>query len=491
MLARKIRTPQTPIDFAAIRDSLDIPRGYPAEALADAKSAATVVARSTARLPPAPDASRPTDHRESRVDDRAIPLVTIDPLGSTDLDQAVHLERTGDGFRVHYAIADVAAFVAPGQALDAETRRRGMTLYSPDTRTPLHPTVLSEDAASLLPEQDRPAVLWTIDLDGAGEPVGVDLHRSLVRSRAQLDYAGVQADADGGRLHPSIALLPEIGKLRAEAARRRHAINLDLPDSEVVPDGDGHWTLERRAILPVEKYNAEISLLTGMCAARIMLGGAVGILRTLPPPTRGQVAALRRATAVLGIPWPNDEPPGDVVSALDSSKPREAAFLEDAVRLLRGAGYTPFDGTLPEETGHGGVGAPYAHVTAPLRRLVDRFGTEVCLALHAGRPVPDWVRAALPELPAAMTAADRVSDALERACADAVSEFLLAGRVGEQFGGIVVQIDADRHRATVLLDDPPVRARCGPDHLVEGSRVTVRLTAVNADEHRIDVEPVT
>lgn len=484
MLAHKIHTPKAPIDFRAIRSSLGIPAEYPAAAVAEATARAA--------HPPRPDA-----------DDRAIPLVTVDPAGSRDLDQAVHLERTGGGFRVHYAIADVASFVTPGGALDAEARRRGMTLYSPDTHTPLYPTVLSEDAASLLPGVDRPAVLWTVDLGPEGEPVAVDVRRTMVRSRAQLDYPGVQADADGGRLHPSIALLPEIGELRRRAARRRHAINLDLPDSEVVPDGatpdgattdgatpDGRWTLERRAVLPVEKYNAEISLLTGMCAATIMLGGRIGILRTLPPPTHAQVAALRRATAVLGIAWPDDEPPGDVVATLDASRPREAAFLEDAVRLLRGAGYTDFDGAVPAQPGHGGVGAPYAHVTAPLRRLVDRFGTEVCLALHAGAAVPGWARAALPELPALMTAADRVSDNLERACADAVSEFLLADRVGQQFTGIVVQVDKERGRTTVLLDEPPVRARGPVDHLAEGTRVTVRLSVVDTEEHRIEVQPL-
>jgi exoribonuclease R len=469
VLARKIRTPSTPIDFGAIRRSLGIPDEYPADAVAQAQQV----------QPPIPDD-----------DARSMPLVTIDPPGSKDLDQAVHLERTDAGYRVHYAIADVASFVEPGGPLDTESRRRGQTLYSPDTRTPLYPAVLSEGAASLLPDQDRPAVLWTIEMDEAGEPVTVDLRRTLVRSVARLDYAGVQSDADAGRLHPSIAVLPAIGRLRQQAARRRHAIELDLPDSEVVRACDGHWTLERRAILPVEKDNAEISLLTGMCAASIMLRGTVGILRTLPPPTPGQVAALRKATAVLGIPWPDDEPPGDVVSQLDGSRPREAAFLEDAVRLLRGAGYTPFDGAPPEQSGHGGVGAPYAHVTAPLRRLVDRFGTEVCLALHAGTAVPDWARSALPDLPGIMAGSDRLADGLERACADAVSEFLLAGRVGQTFTGIVVQIDQGRDRATVLLDDPPVRARCAPDHLTEGSRVTVRLTAVDSAQHRIEVEPV-
>ena len=103
---------------------------------------------------------------------------------------------------------------------------------------------------------------------------------------------------------------------------------------------DGRWTQVRRAVLPIEQHNAEISLLTGICAARIMLDGRVGLLRTLPPPSAEQVALLRRATAALGIGWPESMPVSEVIAGLDGNRPRDAAFLEDAVRLLRGAGYT-------------------------------------------------------------------------------------------------------------------------------------------------------
>ncbi len=140
----------------------------------------------------------------------------------------------------------------------------------------------------------------------------------------------------------------------------------------------------------MEKDNAEISLLTGMCAASIMVRGRVGVLRTLPQPDKQQIAALRRSAVSLGVDWPDGVAPGDVIAGLDPTDPRDAAFLEDAIHLLRGAGYAAFHGRLPPQIEHGGVGAPYAHVTAPLRRLVDRFGTEVCLALHDGRRVPDW-----------------------------------------------------------------------------------------------------
>ncbi len=461
--------PAAAINFDAIRAELSIPDTYPPDAVAEA-------VRLAQQLPPD--------------DPIGIPFVTVDPVGSKDLDQAVHLARDGQGYLVHYAIADVASFVPPGGAVAAESWRRGATLYSPDRSTPLHPLELSEDAASLLPGQHRPAVLWTMRLDARGEPTEVDVRRAVVTSVAQLSYPAVQADADAAALHPSIALLPEIGRLRRERSRERHAISLDIPDAEIVRGPDGHWTLELRAVLPVEQYNAEISLLTGMCAASMMLAAGVGLLRTLPAPDARQVQALRKATEALGIPWPDDVPPGDVIGQLDGSRPRDAAFLEDAVRLLRGAGYTPFDGAPPERSEHGGVGAPYAHVTAPLRRLADRYATEICLAVRAGTEVPAWVKDALTELPKAMAAADRKAAELAKACSGAVSVFVLHGREGEEFTATVLQIDRERDRAVVILHEPPVRAHCPPDGLSEGSVIRVRLMSADPAVHRFVVQPV-
>ena len=471
MTVGNIRTPPVALDFDAIRAELGIPEHYPEPAV--------------------DEAVRVVSEPPKALDVMDIPFVTVDPVGSMDLDQAVHLTRDGDGFLVRYAIADVSSFVHPDGPLAAETWRRGATLYSPDRTTPLHPVELSEGAASLLPGRPRPAVVWTIRLDARAEPVEVDVRRTMVTSVAQLDYPAVQADVDADALHPSIALLPEVGRLRLERARERHAISLDIPDAEILRGGDGHWTLELRAVLPVERWNAEISLLTGMCAATMMLDGGIGLLRTLPAPTPAQVQALRRTTAVLGIPWPDDVPPGDVIGALDGSNPLDAAFLEDAVRLLRGAGYTPFDGEPPARREHGGVGAPYAHVTAPLRRLADRFATEVCLALHAGEPVPDWARSALPDLPKAMGAADRKAAELTKACAGAVAVFVLHGREGELFPATVLQLDPDRDRAVVILHEPPVRAYCAPAGLVEGSVITVRLISADPATHHFVVQPAT
>jgi exoribonuclease R len=455
-----IRVPRWPAaasegpDFAAIRAEFDVPDEFPPEVLAEAER--------RAGQPPLPE-----------LDATDVPLVTLDPVGSRDLDQAVHLAARDDGYRVSYAIADVGAFVALGSALDDEARRRGQTLYSPDRRTPLHPPVLSEGAASLLPGELRPVALWTIDLDVEGEPVRVDLRRARVRSRAQLDYPTIQAQADAGTLPDPLALLPEIGALLQRRAAERGAIELGTPDQEVVATPDGGWTLVLRGDLPVEGWNAQISLLTGRCAAALMLDGGVGLLRTLPPARSQDVDRLRLLAPALGVHWPTGAGPGAVIAGLDASRPGHAAFLEEAVTLLRGAAYTPFDGALPEQPGHGGVGGPYAHVTAPLRRLVDRFGTEVCLALAAGgEPAPE-LRAALPELPGLMAASDRRTRDVERAAVDAAEAWLLRGREGQTFSAVVV--DAEDGRGTVVLDDLAVRGRCTGEGLAPGTRVRVRL----------------
>ncbi len=135
--------------FEAIRTELSVPDEFPAAVLAEAERAA----------------ASPTLPERDETD---VPFLTIDPPGSMDLDQAMHLERDGDGYRVRYAIADVPAFVVAGGAVDAETRRRGETIYAPDRRTPLHPPVLGEGAASLLPDQVRPAFVWDLRLGADG-----------------------------------------------------------------------------------------------------------------------------------------------------------------------------------------------------------------------------------------------------------------------------------------------------------------------------------
>lgn len=453
--------------LAALRTELDVPGAFPGDVLAE-------VDRVTATGPAG-----------ERADATDVPFVTIDPAGSRDLDQALHLERRGSGYRLRYAIADVAAWVRPGGAIDAEARRRVVTLYAPDGRVPLHPPALSEGAASLLPGQDAPALLWDLDLDADGTPTAVRVARATVRSRAQLDYAGVQRALDDGTADGTLTLLRDVGRLRQAAEIDRGGLTLPVPEQDVEVDARGRWTLTSRATLPVEEWNAQISLLTGMCAARLMLDGRVGVLRTLPAADPRDVARLRRSARALGVPWPDGTDHATVVRALDAAVPAQAALLTEATTLLRGAAYVAFDGDLPEQTGHAAIAAPYAHATAPLRRLVDRFVGETCVALAAGTPVPEAVRAALPLLPGLMAAGDRRASAYERGSVDLVEAALLAGREGEEFDGVVVDLRDDGASGVVQLREPPVRARVAGESLPLGTDVRVRLEQASVAERSV------
>jgi exoribonuclease R len=464
VVIRRVTAPR--IDFSALRRELGLPEQYPAAAQAEAEAVA-------AGPPPLP-ATDLTD----------LPFVTIDPPESMDLDQAMYLERpAAGGYRVRYAIADVAAFVRPDGALAAETWRRGETTYLPDGTVPLHPTVLSEGAASLLPDRVRPAVVWTIELDADGATTAVRVERATVRSRAKLNYAGVQADADAGRLPEPIAVLPELGALLIQRALARGAVDLPIPEQEVTPTPDGGWELVLHAPHPVEGFNAQISLLTGMAAARLMLDAGIGLLRTMPEPPAGALDNLRAAAGALGIAWPAGTGVGRVVASVDPGDPRGAAFLDHAAELLRGAGYTAFDGAPPAQPEQAAVAAPYAHVTAPLRRLADRYATEVCLALSAGTAVPDWARQALPRLPDAMAAGGRRASAASRGAIDLAEAVLLEDRVGQEFPAAV--LDVERERGVVALDEPAVRARCAGDGLVPGTRIRVRLAVADPGQRKV------
>ncbi|BDO40937.1 RNB domain-containing ribonuclease [Cellulomonas sp. NTE-D12] len=447
--------------LAQVRAELGIPTEFAAAAADEAATAA--------RTGPLDVPGRSV----ARVDATDLPLLTIDPTGSMDLDQALHVAPAGDGWTVHYAIADVGAFVVPGGALDTETHARGTTCYGPDGTVPLHPTSLSEGAASLLPDQERPAVLWRFDLGADGEPAAVHVGPATVRSRAQLAYPQAQRMLDEhepGPLTDVLVGVRAVGRLRERAERDRGGVSLSVPEQQVAADGHGGWTTSFRAVLPMERWNSQLSLLTGMAAARLMLDAGVGLLRTMPPADDRDVARLHRTAAALDVDWPADEPYPHLLRRLDSAHPAEAAFLDAATSLFRGAGYVAFggsDGAAPP-TGsaarHAAIAAPYAHVTAPLRRLADRYASEIAIAACAGSAVPEWVRAALPALPSVMGRTGQRAAAYDREGTDVVEAAVLAPRVGGTFDGVVVdRRDAEPTRGELVVRHPAVRARIEAD----------------------------
>lgn len=416
-----------------------------------------------------------------------LPFVTIDPETSMDLDQAMYLERAGDGFVVHYAIADLAAFITPGDPIDEEANRRGETLYGADSKIPLHPKSISEDAGSLLPDQVRPALVWRINVDATGEGTDVTVERALVRSRAKLSYAGVQAEIEAGTADEMFTILRELGELRLAREAARGGVSLPLPEQEIV-DEDGTWHLEFRSMLPVESWNAQISLLTGFAAASLMVHARVGLLRTLPPADPRDVQRLRRTAHALKIDWPSEMDYPEFIRSLDASLPNQAAMVVACTRLLRGSGYVGFNGELPDQAQHSALASEYAHVTAPLRRLVDRYALEICVALCAGEDVPEWVLAKLPDLPDTMRESGRRANQYENSALNLVEAAVLAPRLGESFAAVIVEVEEkDDRLGEVTIQDPAVEALVsGSGPLPLGQEVSVKLTTAEVTTRKVE-----
>jgi exoribonuclease R len=448
-------------DFARLRRELGVPDAFPEPVLDAAAEAAR------AGPPPA-----------KRDDLRDVDFFTVDPPGSMDLDQAMQLERRDGGFRVRYAIADLAAFVPRGGPVEAEAWARGVTVYAPDGRAPLYPPVLGEGAASLLPDEERPAVCFLLDLDARGELRAVSVVRALVRSRERLDYAHLGRHEE---------LLREIGEARERLERERGGVRLESPAQAVVPDPQAPcgYRLELERRLPSEDWNAQISLLAGMAAAGLMLRAGCGLLRTMDGAAAAQVEALRRSAAALGVPWPAGEPLSQLAPRLHEDDPREAALIRQARGVMGGARYTPLDGQRdPATLRHAALAAAYAHTTAPLRRLADRYVLDLLVEISAGAVPGDEEQRTLAALAPVMGRAEQRADALERAVVDELETRLLESRVGESFPAVVV--DHDRRGAAIQIAAPPVRAHLAGEPPRLGA--TVAVTLMRADPRSRSLE---
>ena len=441
--------------LAAIREQFQIPASFPEPVLAAADLAA---------------ARKPSDH----VDRTDLPFVTLDPASSTDLDQAFAIERSGNDLLLRYAIADVAWFVEDGDPLDVEAWVRGQTLYLPDGKSSLYPPVLSEGAASLLPDADRPAVIFTVRVatDGATSLDGGE--RALIRSRAKLAYDSVhEQDLPEG--------FAELSSRIEQADRLRGAARVDPPEQEVVDLGDGRYQLSFRPRLVSEDRNAALSLAANLAIAKALLAHRTGLFRVMPEPNKKAVKRLRHTAKAFAIPWPAGVKLTEFEPILDPNDAKHAAFMLAIRRATLGAGFEPFrDEVAPW---HSAVAAPYAQATAPLRRLADRYVIRAALAVANGEPVPEIVTDAFQKLPKVMARAEARANQISRAAIDLAEAVMLHERGGEIFPAVVT--DVDDRGARMQLKVLPVVARVDADGTVPGDDLNVRL--LSADPVRREV----
>ncbi len=446
--------------LAAIRAQYSVPLSFPPDVLAAADVAAH---------------REPTEH----VDRTGWEFITLDPATSTDLDQAFTIERAGDDLILHYAIADVAWFVRAGDALDREAWKRGTTLYLPDGKAGLYPPVLAEDAASLLPDGPRPAVVFHVRVATDGAAVLDGAERAKIRSRAKLGYESV-----------SVADLPtdfeEFARRVKAAAVARGAGTIEPPDQQVERFGDQQYELVFQPRLASEDQNAAMSLACNLAVAQAMFHASTGLFRVMKEPDERAVKRLRHTARGFDMDWPAEKSLATFSRTLDARDPKQAAFMLAARRAGGGADYQQFTaGVIPW---HSAMAATYAHATAPLRRLADRYVVQVVLAIANGNAVPDDVAAALPLLPEPMDRADSTGSRIDRAVLDLAEAVILHGHEGESFDAVVVDDDADGTRIQLL--EVAVVAKVKAHGVEPGDHLRVKLVAVDVDKRTVQFERV-
>lgn len=458
---KAIRDPQAALagGLAAIRAQFQVPDDFPPEVLAAAEAAA----------------ARPPD-RHADWTDR--PFVTLDPAASTDLDQAFAIERPGGDLILHYAIADIDWFVADGDPVDAEAWRRGATLYLPDGKASLYPAALGERAASLLPDGPRPAAIFSIRIAGDGTARLDGAERGLIRSRAKLAYASVRE----AELPDDFAVLAE----RVKAAElRRGAGRVDPPEQEVVKE-DGRFRLLFRERTSAEDRNATLSLAANLAIAEMLHAHGTGLFRVMSPPDDRAVRRLRLTAEALGLHWPAEQPLASFERGLDPADSKQAAFMTAIRRAGTGAAYDAYRADVVPL--HAALAATYAHATAPLRRLADRYVIRAALALAGGQPVPGAATEAFARLPDVMARADARSAQVERAVVDLAEAVMLESRIGETFEAVVT--DVDERGARIQLRALPVVARVAAHRVDPGDTLAVKLVAAEPEARRIDFQRV-
>jgi ribonuclease R len=417
------------------------------------------------------------------IDRTAIPFVTIDGPGTRDLDQAIHVEATADGFRLRYAIADASYYVAPGTALFDDAVRRGASFYIPGRSIPMLPAALSQGLISLGPGVDRRALIFGVAFDRAGTITGFALERARIHSRAQLTFGGVQAFVDDGaaaevEYGASLRALAVLGDLRIHHADRAAMVRYRRVETSVRLDADGALVIDRGDRSMIELANEQISILCNALGARYLLEGAADLVQPIyrvhEPPADERVAGYERLVSAVaaqrGLP---DDPwlyrkaaalgLAGYLEALPTTGPegRIARALHRQAMLLNGR--SRFDAT---PTPHFGVGEQvYSRFTAPMREIV---GVQ-CHAQAIDRLLGSSPRTPAEDLAtrARVIEAGNRSKELQRALDREVDAAVVAAVFAED--GTRDAADRTRRMATVVgitsskvhlvLDEPPIDTR--------------------------------
>jgi ribonuclease R len=391
-----------------------------------------------------------------RVDLRELPLVTIDGADARDFDDAVFAEPDQDtgnpgGWHMVVAIADVAHYARPGDALELEARRRGNSVYFPDRVLPMLPEALSNGLCSLRPDEDRACLAVHLWYDRQGRKLRHRFIRGLMRSRARLTYEQVQAAVDGAPDATTTPLLD--GVIRplygahaalAKARRKRGTLDLDLPEAEVRLGPDGRpAAIIMRPRLDCHRLIEEFMIGANVAAAETLdRAGMHCMYRIHDAPDPIKLEALAQLLQSLGMGrGPGTlARPADLSRLLEQLKEHELSPIVSQL-VLRAQSQAAY---APRNIGHFGLNlGHYAHFTSPIRRYADLI---VHRALIAALRLGDDGLAEnvtlddLQTLGAHLSRCERRAMEAERSALSRFVALLLAERIGTAFMGVVTGV---------------------------------------------------
>ncbi|WP_340261459.1 ribonuclease R [Sulfitobacter pontiacus] len=411
------------------------------------------------------DAAKPVGLK-GREDLRDLPLITIDPSDARDHDDACYAHADEDpknegGHVVWVAIADVAAYVTPGSALDREARKRGNSTYFPDRVVPMLPDRLSGDLCSLHEGVPRACIAVRMVLDAAGNKIGHSFHRGLMRSPASLHYEEVQDAIDGAPNDRTGPLLDPVLKpiyaayaaLKAARAERQ-PLDLDLPERRIELDKDGTVkSVNFKDRLDAHRLIEEFMVLANVAAAETLLSKKTPLLyRIHEEPSPAKLDALRETAQAAGYTLAK----GQVLHTRHLNKLlNDAAGTDDAelinlstLRSMTQAYYGP------AHIGHFGLALrSYAHFTSPIRRYADLIVHRALITAHgwgndglSQHDIED-----IEQTGAHISDTERRSMMAERDTTDRYLASYLSERVGNEFSGRISGVA--RFGAFVKLDE--------------------------------------
>jgi ribonuclease R len=318
-----------------------------------------------------------------RRDLRGLRIVTIDPATAKDFDDALSIEKLGDGlWRLGVHIADVAQYVTEDTALDAEALRRSTSIYPVDRVVPMLPERLSNDLCSLRPDEDRYALSCFMDINRAGDVTRYELAESVIRSRHRLNYGEVQEFFDESQRRDEFAFadvandlieLREVARALNRMRMERGALDLDMPEKKIVCNESGDvLELLRSERFESHRLVEECMLIANETVACHMRQKELPVLyRIHEVPDPNSLAKLAPALSIFGVQMPTHKfiPTPALLQPMVARMARLDGGHIGQYMLLRGLMRARY---WPENRGHFGLASTcYCHFTSPIRRYPD------------------------------------------------------------------------------------------------------------------------